>query len=78
MITEADSKAAADELAAAALTKRESEALVLLCKGLPRDEMAACMGCAMKTLDAHLASMRRKLQLSTIEAVVLAVKAGWS
>lgn len=77
MITEADSKAAAAELEAAGLSKREREALVMAAKGLSCKEAAACLGLGEPTVEAHRNSMRKKLGMTTIEAVVLAVKAGW-
>jgi DNA-binding CsgD family transcriptional regulator len=77
MISEADSKAAAAELEAAALSPREREALLLTCKGLTAKEAAEVMGINFKTVEAHQIHARQKLGMTTIEAVVLAVKAGW-
>ncbi len=77
MISEADSKAAAAELEAARLSKREREALVLTCKGLSTPEIAALWGLTTQAVAHPLHSMRKKLGMTTIEAVVLAVKAGW-
>ena len=77
MISEADCKAAAAELGAASLTPREREVLVLMGKGLGRGEIADSLELTTKTIDTHLMGMRKKLRMTTIEAVVLAVKAGW-
>ena len=77
MISEADSKAAAAELEAAALTKRERDVLILTAKGLTAEQIGALWGRSMKTVELTRCRMRQKVEMTTIEAVVLAVKAGW-
>lgn len=75
MITPEEQKTAADELAV--LTPREREALVLLSKGLSHADAAAAMGLGKSTVDNLATSMHRQLKMTTIEAAVLAAKAGW-
>lgn len=66
---------AAAELSVLSVSQREC--LVLVCKGLSHDEIAALLGRSKSTVDNHVQQACSRLQVSRIEAVVLAVKAGW-
>lgn len=59
------------------LPPRQLEALKLAAKGFTAVESAVYMGCAVKTVETHLAKVRERWEVSsTIEAAVLAVKRG--
>lgn len=59
------------------LTKKQREVLVLLCKGLGSDDIAAACGKSRKTVEAQRWQIRERLDMTLIEAAVLAAKAGW-
>lgn len=59
------------------LSKRQRECLVLVAKGMTTKQIGECLSCSFKTIEVHLHKMREKLEMTTIEAVVLAVKANW-
>ncbi len=61
----------------AALTQSEIKALVYLSQGLSNKEMAANMGCAVKTIKNHLNNMFQKLRVTNrTEAVVKGIELG--
>jgi DNA-binding CsgD family transcriptional regulator len=60
----------------AALTRAELHCLALIATGLTIHEAAAVCGRSHKTVEGHLARVRKRLKISTVEAIVLAVKAG--
>lgn len=66
--------AAKQELAV--LSGRRVEALVYVAKGMHSGEIAKLMGVSVKTAENHLQRVRDTLGMTTIEAVVLAAKAG--
>lgn len=51
--------------------------LILTAKGLTAEQIGALWGRSMKTVELTRCRMRQKVEMTTIEAVVLAVKAGW-
>lgn len=60
------------------LTPRESKLVRLLVEGLTQKEMALELGCAHKTVKAHLAHVRKKIGVvSTYQVVAVAVEQGW-
>lgn len=59
------------------LTAMEREVLVLLSKGMSSDEIAAARRRSVKTVEAQRHFIRRRLDMTLIEAAVLAAKAGW-
>lgn len=61
----------------AALTNAQREVLVLLCKGLSSADISAACGKAEKTVECQRSQIRSRLQMTLIEAAVLAAKAGW-
>ncbi len=77
MITANDAMVAAAELEEAKLSPGERDVLILTAKGLLAREVGELLGTSHKTVHAHLNHIHRKLDMTTIEAVVLAVKAGW-
>ena len=60
----------------APLTPAQRDVLVLLCKGLDSSEIAKATGKGLKTVEAQRSQIRERLKMTTIEAVVLAAKAG--
>ena len=63
---------------ASPLSPRESECLKWLAAGYRNDRIAQRMGITNPTVEAHLASLRRKLKATTREqAVAIAVRHGW-
>lgn len=67
-----------DAAALATLTKTERDVLVLAAKGLTSREVANTTSTSILTVRDHLKAIRRKLDVhSTIEAAVIAAKAGW-
>ena len=61
----------------AALTQSEIKALLYLSQGLSNKEMAANMGCAVKTIKNHLNNMFQKLRVTNrTEAVVKGIELG--
>lgn len=68
-------KVAAAELAA--LTERQRECLLLAAKGLSSVEIGKALFISYKTVEHHMKGMRAALEMTTIEAAVLACKAGW-
>ncbi len=68
-------RAAADELAP--LKQRERDVLVLVAKGYMAKEIARQLDMGQSTVSAHITRIRAAMQMTTTEAVVLAVKAGW-
>lgn len=59
------------------LTPRERQTLILTAKGIGREAAGKQLGIAKQTVDHYLCSIRDKLGVTTIEAAVLAAKAGW-
>jgi DNA-binding NarL/FixJ family response regulator len=59
-----------DGAAAAALTAREREIIQLLAEGNTNKEAASTLGISVKTIEAHRASIMRKLRLRTISDLV--------
>jgi FixJ family two-component response regulator len=59
------------------LTPREREALIFIGKGYTAKAVAENMGCTKCTVEGFLDSVRKRLDMTTIEAVVIATKAGW-
>jgi two-component system response regulator TtrR len=72
---EAAAVAAAEELRS--LTPRERDVLVLTAKGLRRHEIAQSLCVTLSTVNEHRSNITLRLQMRTIEAVVLATRAGW-
>jgi len=68
-------KTAADELAP--LTHAEREVLVLVSKGCNVKEAAVALGISASTVAGRIKTLHARLRMTTTEAVVLAVKAGW-
>ncbi len=66
---------AAAELAC--LTPRQREVLVMTAKGYDARKMAGLLGMSFRTVESHNAAIRKRLNMTTIEAAVLAAKAGW-
>lgn len=61
----------------ARLRPRQREVLVLMCKSLDQNEIAAALGISVNTAREHKAAMYRALEVhSAIEAAILAAKAG--
>lgn len=59
------------------LTKRESEVLSLLAKGLTYEDAARVLGISLGTIQSHVKSLYRKLEVSSkAEAAVEAVRRG--
>lgn len=59
------------------LTKRETEVLSLLAKGLTYDELAKVLGISLGTVQSHVKSLYRKLEVSSkAEAAAEAVRRG--
>jgi DNA-binding NarL/FixJ family response regulator len=57
---------------------REVEALLLLARGSTNDEIAACLGISIKTVESHLRRLfGRYGVLSRTELALLAVREGW-
>ena len=61
----------------ATLTKSQREVLVLLCKGLSSEDIGAACCKSIKTVEAQRFQIRERLDMTLIEAAVLAAKAGW-
>jgi two-component system nitrate/nitrite response regulator NarL len=60
------------------LTPRESEVLTYLSKGFTIKEIASLMGIKWFTVNDHIKSIYKKLNVSSrAEAAVLASKQGW-
>lgn len=72
---DAEQAAAVEELAA--LTPRQREVLTLVCKGYQSAEIAGMMCITPKTVDITRSAIMRTLEMTLIEAAVLAAKAGW-
>lgn len=68
-------RTAADELQP--LTAAEREVLVLVSKGCTVDEVGAALGLSKSAVAGRIKTMHARLRMTTTEAVVLAVKAGW-
>lgn len=60
-----------------ALTPTQRDVLVLVCKGLSSDEIADACRKSTKTVEAQRSQIRIGLDMTLIEAAVLAAKAGW-
>ena len=75
MITANDAMVAADELSV--LTPKQREYLTLTAKGLSQKEIASLRGVSEKAVSQQMLALHQRTGLTTIEAVVLAVKAGW-
>jgi len=61
----------------AVLSPRQREILVLNAKGYEGGEIAKRFDCSPSSVHTHIAHTRRKLGMTTNEAIVLAAKAGW-
>jgi DNA-binding NarL/FixJ family response regulator len=59
----------------AKLTARECEVLAFVAQGFMSTEIAATLGCAHRTVDAHRRSILAKLDVNTAAAVRLAMLA---
>ena len=55
----------------AVLTRRESEVMSWLQQGKTTPEIAIILGCAIRTVETHLANLYRKLGVKTHAAVIL-------
>jgi DNA-binding NarL/FixJ family response regulator len=73
----ADQERAQAEAELACLTPRQRDVLVLAAKGYNRFDAGKMLGISFKTIDAHRREMRQVLEMSLIEAAVLATRAGW-
>jgi two-component system, NarL family, response regulator LiaR len=61
-----------------ALTDRELEALRLAARGLANKEIAKALGVSVRTVEAHLSHVFRKLDVgSRTEAVLIGLRRGW-
>ena len=60
----------------APLTPAQRDVLVLLCKGLDSSEIAKAAGKGLKTVETQRSQIRERLNMTIIEAAVLAAKAG--
>ncbi len=65
---------AAAELAC--LTPKQREVLVMTAKGYTSRKQGELLGVSYKTVEAHRAAITERLNMTTIEAAVLAAKAG--
>lgn len=72
---DAEQAAAAEELAP--LTPRQREVLVMICKGCSQEEASALLRVSVKVISYHVSEIKAKLEMSTIEAAVLATRAKW-
>ena len=61
----------------ATLTKSQREVLVLLCKGLSSEDIGRACGKTTKTVECQRSQIRERLDMTLIEAAVLAAKARW-
>jgi DNA-binding NarL/FixJ family response regulator len=68
-------QAAASELSV--LTPALRDTLIYVGKGLSNGEIAKLIDRSVVTVDTHRAEIRKRLGMTMIEAIVLAVKAGW-
>lgn len=68
---------AAQELNNSGMTPRERDVLVLTAKGLSRQQIGEAMGLSPHTVADHRKKLLNRMDMTMIEAVVLAVKAGW-
>ena len=50
---------------------------MLLCKGLSSEDIGAACCKSIKTVEAQRFQIRERLDMTLIEAAVLAAKAGW-
>jgi DNA-binding CsgD family transcriptional regulator len=58
---------------AAVLTRRESEVMSWLQQGKTTQEIAIILGCAIRTVETHLANLYRKLGVRSRAAVILKI-----
>ena len=58
---------------AAVLTRRESEVMSWLQQGKTTPEIAIILGCAIRTVETHLANLYRKLRVRSRAAVILKI-----
>jgi len=65
-----DGAASGGTLAAAVLSKREKEILRILIDGLTNKEVAKRLGISIRTIEAHRASIMRKLGVSRMASLV--------
>lgn len=72
---QAEQSQAAAELAD--LTPRQREVLILAAKGLQNKQIADSLGLSIKSIENHRWRCQERLDMSFVEAVVLAVKARW-
>jgi LuxR family quorum-sensing system transcriptional regulator SolR len=59
------------------LSKRQRECLTAYARGLIAKQIGEELGLSQKSVEYHLEAVRVKLGCNTVQAVVLAVKAGW-
>lgn len=59
------------------LTAREKQVLILVCKGLKHKEMSKHLELSPKTVETYRCRIKKRLNMTLIEAAVLAAKAGW-
>ena len=59
-----------DDLAHAAVTRREREIIQLLAEGRSSKEAASALGISVKTIEAHRANIMRKLRLRSVSELV--------
>ena len=58
------------EMKCSKLSKRENEVMLMLCDGLPNKLMAQRVGLSVRTIEAHRASIMRKLGLRSLAELV--------
>ena len=68
-------RVAAEELSV--LTQAQRTCLILTGKGLSQVEIGAQLGTSAKTVGQHMWNMHHATDMTTMELVVLACKAGW-
>ena len=59
------------EMKCSKLSKRENEVMLMLCDGLPNKLMAQRVGLSVRTIEAHRASIKRKLGLRSLAELVI-------
>lgn len=60
------------------LTERQTEVLALVAQNKQAKEIARLLGCEHRSVEGHMLRLRKRLGVSSrIEAVAIAVRAGW-
>ena len=72
---QAEQRTAAQELAD--LTRRQREVLTLAAKGMQNHQIGEAMGLSLRTIEQHRSALQQRLDMTFIEAVVLATRARW-